>query len=535
VGIVSLGSSWSSDPSRRPPGRREFLIAAGAAGAAAGAGALLPRSARHAPAVRLAGLIAGGPGTADWEALRRALSTHHLSRPADRGYDRARELFDPRFDRRPAGIAYCGRPDDAAACVSFASKFKLPIRARSGGHSYAGWSSVTGGLVADVSGLNRFSVGTGTVRVGSGLGLIDFYNKLAARGVAVPGGSCPTVGIAGLTLGGGVGVLGRKYGLTCDNLESVEIVTAAAEVLTCDSGRHNDLFWAAQGGGGGNFGVATAFTFRTHQLPRLVVFFLGWPWSLAGRVVNAWQSWAPHTPDALWSNMHLSAAPGGGTPRVQVGGTYVGSIAGVANLLDKLYAAIGSKPTSYFLNEESYLNAMLIEAGCGGLSVPLCHTGPAGVLPRVPSFAKSDFFTRKLTAAGIRALLAGIERLVSVRGAAHGTGGIAFDACGGAINRVRPDATAFVHRDALFLAQYTTQWRYPGSAAGVANQHAWLRSFYQALHPHASGQAYQNYVDPDLVNWQQAYYGANYARLTQVKASYDAQNLFRFPQSIAPA
>jgi FAD/FMN-containing dehydrogenase len=476
------------------------------------------------------------PRTADWEALRRALSTHHLSRPGEHGYDRARELFDPRFDRlRPAGIAYCGKPDDVAACVNFASKFTLPIRARSGGHSYAGWSSVNGGLVVDVSQLNRFSVGNGTVRVGSGLGLIDFYSKLAARGLAVPGGSCPTVGIAGLTLGGGVGVVGRKYGLTCDNLESVEIVTAAGDILTCDSGRHSDLFWASQGGGGGNFGVATAFTFRTHALSQLIVFFLGWPWSLAGQVVDAWQSWAPQAPDALWSNLHLSAAPGGGTPQIQVGGTYVGTIAGVARLLDKLYAAIGSKPTSYFLNEEPYLTAMLIEAGCSTLSVHECHTGPEGVLPRVPSFAKSDFFTRKLNASGIRVLLAGIERLVSVSGAEGGAGGIAFDAFGGAINRVKPAATAFVHRDALFLAQYTTEWQYPGSHTGVANQHAWLRSYYKALHPHASGQAYQNYVDPDLVNWEQAYYGANYPRLTQVKAAYDPQNLFHFPQSIAPA
>jgi hypothetical protein len=121
-----------------------------------------------------------------------------------------------------------------------------------------------------------------------------------------------------------------------------------------------------------------------------------------------------------------------------------------------------------------------------------------------------------------------------VRGAAGGGGALAFDAFGGAVNRVSPSATAFVHRNALFLAQYTTSWNWPGSSGGMANQHAWLRSYYASVHPHASGQAYQNYIDPDLTNWPPAYYGANYARLQQVKRKYDPHRLFNFPQAITP-
>jgi FAD/FMN-containing dehydrogenase len=550
----------SADP---PPGssRRNFLIGVGTAGAAAGVAALasrtlggtrLPATAASAagraasgppiralsasvirPAQRMS--ATGKPTTADWAALRNSLSTRTLVRPGEKRYSQAKELFGPQFDSlEPAGVAYCGSAADVASCLGFVRKFTLPVRVRSGGHSYAGWSSVTGGLVVDVSRLDSFSTRNGIVRVGSGLDLIHFYDKLAARGLAVPGGSCPTVGIAGLTLGGGVGVLSRLYGLTCDHLTAVQIVTADGSVLDCDSTHHSDLFWACRGGGGGNFGVATAFTFRTHRLSKLYVFSLSWPWSRAAQVVSAWQSWAPQAPDALWSSLHLTAAFGG-APAVTVGGTYAGSANQLARHLSALYHRVGSGPSLASVRSESYLNAMLLEAGCSAVPLHACHTGPGGELARVPAFAKSDFFTKPLNAGGMRALLSGIEKLGAIRGAASGGGSIAFDACGGAINQVRPSATSFVHRDALFLAQYYTSWTWPGSGTGVAEQHQWLRSYYASLHPHASGQAYQNYIDPDLTDWQQAYYGANYPRLTRVKARYDPANLFTFPQSIEPA
>jgi FAD/FMN-containing dehydrogenase len=514
------------------PGRRTFLRTS----ALAGAGALVAQGSAADAMVRFG--AGGGPDAASgapaaaWNALRRKLSSHRLIQPGQRGYTTAKLLYDPRYDGlRPAGIAYCRTPADIAACLAFATRYRVPVRARSGGHSYGGWSSVTGGLIADVTEMDSFTVlKNGTVRVGTGTGLLDFYRHLARHGLAVPGGSCPTVGIAGLTLGGGVGVLSRIYGLSCDALESVQIVTASGSVLTANSGQHRDLYWACRGGGGGNFGIATSFTFRAHPLRRLVLFFLTWPWSQAARVVDAWQSWAPFAPDALWSNLHLSAAPGG-LPQIGVGGTYAGSISGAARQLGRLYARAGSRPSGSFLQQETYLNAMLIEAGCSaGQTVPSCLAGPAAM--RVPSYNKSDFFTRKLNAAGLRALIGGIERLRHVHGTPGGVGAVAFDACGGAINRVRPGATAFVHRNALFLAQYSTSWGAPGHRGGIANQHAWLRSYYAAVHPHASGQAYQNYADPDLTNWQQAYYGANYPMLQQVKAKYDPHDLFTFPQAI---
>ncbi|HEY0719140.1 MAG TPA: FAD-binding oxidoreductase, partial [Streptosporangiaceae bacterium] len=474
--------------------------------------------------------------TADWAALAKDLSGP-LVRPEAPEYPGALRLFDPRFDGiRPAGIAYCRSPQDVATCLRFAGRYRVPVAPRCGGHSYAGWSS-TAGLIVDVTAMSsvRVDSASGMATVAAGTRLIDLYNGLAAHDRAVPGGSCPTVGISGLTLGGGVGVVARAYGLTSDNLTQAQIVTADGRIRTCDARRDPDLFWACRGGGGGNFGVATSFTFTTHPISGVVLFFLSWPWSQADQVIAAWQSWAPHGPDQLWSNLHLSATAGASTPTIQVGGTYLGSVADAASQLQKLYGAVGAEPSTHFLESTSYLHAMLVEAGCTSLSVEACHLPgqtPGGQLARQAQYSGSDFFTEPLSSAAIGTLLSGVEKLLTAGPAANGTGGVAFDALGGAVNRVAPGATAFVHRDGLFLAQYTTDWPQGSPAAAVSRQYAWLRSFQGAAHRYASGQAYQNYIDPGLADWRQAYYGANYRRLAQVKARYDPGRLFRFPQAI---
>jgi FAD/FMN-containing dehydrogenase len=474
------------------------------------------------------------PTRADWAALRAHLSTRRLVRPHESGYDQARRLFEPRFDSlQPAAIAYCGAAADVAACLDFIKRFRLPVRVRSGGHSYAGWSSLTGGLIIDVSPMNSVSFDGEAVTVGAGLDLIHFYARLAASGVAVPGGSCPTVGIAGLALGGGVGPLVRLLGTTSDNVTAMELVTADGSELTCNDTQNPNLFWACRGGGGGNFGVTTSLTFRTTPLTEICVFGASWPWSQAARVVRAWQYWAPHAPDALWSTIRLSA-PFGGGPTLSVTGTYAGPPHAAGRHLDDFYSRIGLRPATATVAQETYLNALLFDADCAAVPLDTCHAGPGGQLARVPSFAKSDFFTRPLRAHGIRVLLSGIEDIATSKGASGGVGSITLAACGGAMNRPSTSATAFVHRDALFLAQYTTTWTSPGARREVMQQRNWLRTYYQALHPHASGQAYQNYVDPDLADWPNAYYGANYPWLTLVKTRFDPANVFEFPQSILP-
>jgi FAD/FMN-containing dehydrogenase len=554
--MTQTGSDGEQPGTSRVPGRRTFLRFAAAVGGAGllsacsgnsgstGSGATSAVTGPASPTGQAAGSVpravgaaspSGPPSAADWTALGRDLSGT-LVRPGEAAYTIAKRQFDPRFDSlHPAGIAYCANPHDVSTCLAFVRKYGVPVAARSGGHSYAGWSS-SSGLIVDVTRMAGVNVSGTTATVGAGTHLVDFYNGLSAHGRVVPGGSCPTVGIAGLTLGGGVGVVSRAYGLTSDNVTSMQIVTADGQVRTCSASSNPDLFWACRGGGGGNFGVVTSFTFSTHPASEIILFFLSWPWSAAARVISAWQSWAPHVPDELWSNLHLAAAPGGSIPTIEVGGTYLGSLSAASAQLEKLYAAVGSDPSSPFMEvSPSWLHAMLVEAGCASLTVNECHLptqNPAGQLPRASEYAKSDFFTKPLSSQGIGTLLSGVESLQRVSGASGGAGGIAFDALGGAVNRVAPGATAFVHRDALFQAQYTTTWPVGAAPAGVARQHAWQQSFWQSMRPYASGQAYQNYIDPALTNWRQAYYGANYNRLTQVKGTYDPNRVFTFPQAI---
>ena len=472
-------------------------------------------------------------GSLDWTTLASKLKGQ-LVLPGDEAYDTARVLFDPRFDRvRPAALARCASPDDVAASITFARQHGVPIAPRGGGHSYAGYSTGNG-LVIDVGPMNNVQVDDqrGQAVVAAGTRLIDLYGALAQHNVAVPGGSCATVGIAGLTLGGGIGVVGRKFGLTCDNLVAADVVTADGKLITCDASSHSDLLWACQGGGGGNFGIVTAFRFATHPVGPLTTFSLSWQWSAAHDVLAAWQEWAPNAPDELWSNCLLVAGPDpAGTPSILANGVYVGSAGPLNALIDQLATHAGA-PSERYVNTVSYLDAMLIEAGCSGKSVAECHLpsqDPAGTLSRESSHSKSDFFSKPLPDAAIAACISNVEARQADPTLANG--GVAFDALGGAINRVAPSATAFVHRSALFDAQYSGSWTSGGQPTDDANK-TWVEQMYTALHPYGDGGAYVNYIDPDQPDWQQAYYGANLARLKQVKQKYDPADIFKFPQSI---
>ena len=475
------------------------------------------------------------PTDADWKTLAKNLQGT-LVRPDSSQYATASQLFHPRYDSiRPAAIAYCAAPADVQACLAFVRQFALPCTPRSGGHSYAGYSTTTG-LVIDVSHMNTVTVNTGndTATIGAGTRVIDVYGTLAQYGLVLPSASCATVGIAGVTLGGGISVLGRKFGLTCDNLLSAQIVVADGRILTCDASHNTDLFWALRGGGGGNFGVVTSFTFQTHAVSALALLTLDWPWGNAADVIGAWQSWAPQAPDELWSNCLLLAVNDkSSAPIIRVNGVYVGDVAPLNELVLQLINKVGVGPSNSYVSGATILNIMLDEAGCYGKTVDECHLptqNPQGQLQRDSYKARSDYYKNALSRQAIDALINAIAH--NQASTTIGGGMILLDACGGAINRVSADATAFVHRDQLFSAQYIANWHSGDPTSVIRANDSWLADTWQSMRPYASGSAYQNYIDPDLPDWPDAYYGTNLSRLQRIKTIYDPGNLFHFDQSI---
>ena len=474
-----------------------------------------------------------GPATAaSWTRLGDALHGS-LVQPSNPRYAIDRLLYNSKFvDLHPRAIAYCATPDDVARCLDFTATHDLTLAARSGGHSYGGYSN-SDGLVIDVSRMNAITVDTtaNVARVGAGAKLIDVYNVIGNAGRLLPGGSCPTVGIAGLALGGGIGVFGRKYGLTTDNVRAVTIVTADARVLQADAHTNTDLWWASRGGGGGNFGVVTSFEFDVHPMPEVTLFTLQYPWSAASTMVSAWGQWIATAPDELWSNCQLlSQGTYGYLP--QIAGVFCGSPGELASVLAPLRSMIATAPTYSFSGSSAYLSAMEIEAGCSGLSIAACHLttqNPAGRLSREAYSAKSSYVNGPISDASAVAYVAAVENLH-----AHAPtvgGGLAFDAYGGAINRVASDATAFVHRDKLACIQATYSWSSYTSPSVIAAGARWLQWLGTNVFDPSTG-AYQNYIDPTLANWPKAYYGSNLARLAAIKTKYDPDRRFSFAQSI---
>jgi FAD/FMN-containing dehydrogenase len=462
--------------------------------------------------------------------------TGSLVLPSNAAYASDAELYNEVYVAAPAAIAYCASPTDVQRCVGFARDHAVALAARSGGHSYGGYST-TAGLVIDVSSLNAVTVlsGSSQATVGAGAKLISIYSQLGSSGLLLPGGSCPTVGIAGLALGGGQGVFGRNYGLTCDNIVSLDVVTADGSLRTCSPSTNSDLYWACRGGGGGNFGVVTSFTFSVYPIPLVNLFTLEWPWESAADVLAAWMPWSAASPQELWSNCQLlsSGSAGGGSPySLKVTGVYAGSTAACSSALAPLISAVGTGTTYQFVGPEDYLDAMLIEAGCQGKSIAQCALaapGGAGTLSRSAFVAKSSYINDPLPTAGVASMVDAVQALDAQ--VPEVGGGIVFDAYGGKINEPAAGDTAFVHRSALACAQYSTSFGGPPAPALMGSAEAWLAQTETAFAPYAQG-AYQNYIDPDLANWAEAYYGSNLPRLMSVKRSIDPDDLFHFAQSI---
>jgi len=416
---------------------------------------------------------------------------------------------------------------------------------RNGRHSFAGFSANTG-LIVDVSNLVDVRVNRAgeSATFGAGMTNLPLYAKLWPSRMTVPAGTCPTVGLTGLSAAGGFGRLGRLYGLTCDNILELTLVTAAGEIVTASEGENPDLLWACKGGGGGNFGAVVELTARLHPVDMLFTEIVyTFPISGAVRFMAAFQEWVAGLPDRghCWTELRTGDPKNGADVLVEF--TFAGPESQARAWGEALVRAAGIRPRSSSIATAPYLSAMR-DYICAGLRPDECAyvgVSPHGVLPRPAFYAKSDLIRSTWPAQAFEALVEAIERrqadpVMTPKDYVGGlnVGKFAFETAGGAIARPAAPA-AFAHRDIRYVVQYQSRWR-PYSSDAIANANiAWTNAAYESVRPWLSGSAYQGYADRGLSDWQRQYYGASLHRLRAIKRKYDPENVFRYPQSIPPA
>ncbi|WP_165956658.1 FAD-dependent oxidoreductase [Kribbella antibiotica] len=439
-----------------------------------------------------------------------------LLRPGDSGYAEAARTWNLALPaRQPAAIAQVANQADVIACIQKAAGRGVPFAARSGGHSYAGYSTPDQGVVVDVAALKHVNVRSdNTVAIGAGAKLIDVYAGLAASNRALPGGTCSTVGIAGLTLGGGVGVLTRAFGLTCDLLKSATIVTADGAVHTVDANRDADLFWALRGGGGGHAGIVTEFVFSTAPAPSPIRFELAFSASKTASVLSSWTSWQSNAPDGLTTTLSVGA---GSSPSNEITGVWTGSSSDLDKHLNTLVSAVGSSPSKRTTTKSTYLNTMQHFAGCADKAIQACYldTEPGGTITRETFRAGSRVLATTLSKSKADQV---VDIMRNQRDMV-----LLFDGVGGKVKALSATDTAYPHRSAVASVQIYT-WNASNGSGVTAVQNA--------LTPVAGSGSYVNYIHPEQTNWGTAFWGSNRARLKSTVQSYDPANAFDFPQSV---
>jgi FAD/FMN-containing dehydrogenase len=457
----------------------------------------------HAPAP-----AAAAPGAAEIRGLRAALRGQVLA-PGDAEYEQARRVYNAMVDRRPAAIVRCAGTDDVRAAVAFAREHGWHPAVRGGGHSVAGHSVCDGGLVIDLSAMKGIRVDPAArlARVEGGVTWGELDRETAAFGLAAPGGIVSTTGVAGLTLGGGVGWLVRKHGLSCDNLAAAEVVTAGGELLRASDGEHPDLFWALRGGGG-NFGVATSFTFRLHPVGTVLGGMVLHPRGRAGDVLRFYREFTADAPDSLTTSAGLLTSPEG-VPLVALVACWAGPPREGEAVLRPLRAF--GQP---------------VQDGIAPLSFPLMQRLMDGAFPAGRRNYWKAGFLDALTDAAIDTVVAQAARAPSPHTA------VLLESYTGAAARVAPGATAYPHRGAPYNLHLFSAWTDPaGDAASVG----WTRDAWEALAPFSTGGAYVNFLGDEGDERVRAAYGANLARLAEAKRVYDPANLFRRNQNVRPA
>ncbi len=453
---------------------------------------------------------ASTPPESAWRALAAGLDGD-LVRPGDADYFEAKELFNPRFDHSsPLAVVEAASSDDVSESIKFAQKYKLNVRPKAGGHSYVGASASNGGLVISTSRMTdvRYESSTGTAFVAAGARLYPVHSTLAAHGRTIPTGTCPTVGAAGLTLGGGLGIASRQYGLTCDQLYSVRIVTADGVIRMANATTNPNLLWALRGGGGGNFGIVTLLEYHTQPTTSLGFFLLSFPWANAAAVVRGWSSRIQVMAHSTWANLHLEANSNGTSEARIVGVCAPGSETAEAHAME---AAIGVDATSTSLFTKTYLAGIQFLGG-GTTSPRQGWAGGSDILP-----AMSVPISQALV------------KVIADRSASHKSGVAILDPLTGAVHAKLPGGTAFPWRRHLCSIQwYVTLPDHP-TIEQVNAAYTWIGVGHSSVASTSAG-GYVNYLEPR--RHVSSYYGGNLARLQSVKHTYDPGNFFNTTYSI---
>ena len=512
--------STTQTPEHRELTRRSLLVAGAGL---AGAGAISRVADLVAPPASAAGT--GAPTTADFQELAASISGTVLL-PSASGYLSALQLFDPIYDGlRPLAVVQPANVADVATTVRFASRFATPFAPRAGGHSYVGASGGDQGIQLDLRRLSsvRYNSTPRTAVAGAGASLYSVHTALEPYARTVPTGTCPTVRVSGLTLGGGIGYEHRRYGLTCDALRAVQVVLANGSTVRASATQNPDLFWACRGGGGGNFGVVTEYTFATSAALSVGSATLRWTDGDLERVIAGWQQRIAAAPWTSFPVLHLVTGSGQVTPRI------VALTLGVAATAeaDALVAAIGRAPASRTTTQYTHLQAVQQVAGCSGYTDTQCQLAPAGLLTRKVYLSGSDILGRQLTTAEISAIAAYLRAWAKT----NSTTELQFEPFGGALASKAVADTAFPWRTAIGSVQWIVNFSSTPTSTVKTSTYNWISTGHTKFGSASVG-AYINYLEPSRP--MSAYYGSNYARLRQLRTKYDPAGLFRASTSFLP-
>lgn len=436
--------------------------------------------------------------------------------PGDHRYEEARGVYNAMIDRSPAAIVYAGDVADVMAGVNAARRLGLELAIRGGSHSVAGHGTTDGGLAIDLSGLRgiRIDPVARTARVEAGCTWADLDHAAHAFGLATTGGTVSSTGVAGLTLGGGMGFLTRTHGLTCDNLLGADMVTAQGELVSCDEQTNPDLFWALRGGGG-NFGAVVSFLFQLHETGNIIggpTFF-----KLDAQILRSYRDVLADAPRELGLIAAITSAPAlpviddasHGEPVVAILACWTGNHHAGEDLLgamDDWGAVVGRN--------------------VGPMPYPVLNTLFDELLPRGLQHYWKGTFARELTDDAIDVHVEHGANVPCPESA------VMFFPLDGACQDIAAGQTAFAHRDVDFAVDLAGTWPDP---ADSNRNIAWVRSYAAALAPHSAGAAYINFTSGDDANRAEANYGAGYGRLSEIKATWDPTNLFHLNQNIKPA